>query len=77
MRPETLDDTHPSVEMQRFLTAIVLAGGSASRKHLPLATRVQDKVRSRAKYLGWVVYKDCKWHITDKGRDAYNPKRQQ
>jgi hypothetical protein len=77
MRPETTDDAAPSVEMQRFLTAIVLAGGSASRKHLPLATRVQDKVRSKAKYLGWAVYKDGEWHITDKGRNAHQPKRQQ
>ena len=61
------------IEMQKFLTAIVLRGGSASRKHLPVADRAQDKARTKAKRLGWVEFRDGAWHITDKGRAAHQP----
>lgn len=64
---------HALIEMQKFLTAIVLRGGSASRTHLPIASREQDRVRQKAKHLGWVEYRDGAWHITDQGRAAHQP----
>jgi hypothetical protein len=61
-----------TIEMQLFLGALVRNGGSASRKHLPIASRKQDAIRKKAKALGWAEYLTGEWRITDTGRNAYN-----
>jgi ribosomal silencing factor RsfS len=63
--------TSNSPEMKDFLLRLIVNGGSSSRKTLPIADRTQDKVRTKAKLLGWAKYEAGRWHITDLGRNAF------
>lgn len=67
-----MEQSKDAREMTTFLKAIVAAGGAASRKHVPLASRPQDRVRRKARKLGWVSYKAGQWIITEAGRKEMN-----
>jgi len=71
-RAETADTGSDAHEMRRFLRALSVSGGRASSRHknMPLATREQDRVRRKAKALGWVEFERGEWHITQAGRSA-------
>lgn len=59
-------------EMSMFLRDIIKQGGAAESIECPTATRAQDRIRKKAKALGWVVREGSLWKITEAGRSAYN-----
>lgn len=55
-------------EMFIFLDRLVSLDGFARRVDLPLATRAQDKARTRCKKLGYAHFVAPYWRITLDGR---------
>lgn len=58
-------------EMKQFLDTLLQYEGTATSRECPLASRAQDRVRRKAKRLGWVTYEGGYWRITDAGRAAF------
>ena len=71
-RAETNDTGTDADEMRRFLRALSVSGGSSPSRHrnMPIATRAQDRVRRKARALGWATFAKGEWRITDDGRSA-------
>ena len=57
-------------ELKRFLDALAVNNGIATRGRLPICTRAQDRARITARRLGYAYYEAGAWHLTDAGREA-------
>lgn len=65
-------------EDRKFLSSLNPDGSFTPSKYLPLATREQDKARTKAKKNGWAIFARrgvWAWQITEAGRQALKAPR--
>jgi hypothetical protein len=61
---------HVDTLMWSFIRRLSRYENGATRKELQLLGRSPERVCTRARVRGYVIYVDGKWHITPAGREA-------
>lgn len=59
-------------EDSKFLSSLNQDGSPTGYRKIPMASREQDRARTRSKKNGWAVFDraTCRWSITPAGRAA-------
>jgi hypothetical protein len=61
---------HIDTQMWSFIRRLARYENGATRKELQMLGRSPERMYTRARKLGYVIYVDGKWHITPAGREA-------